>query len=63
MDKRETKNPKTPIIRKLLGQEEDKITLLWVPSHVEIPMNENTDSAAREALDEHLDRTEKDHRA
>jgi hypothetical protein len=28
MDKKETKNPKTRIIRKLLGQEEEKITLL-----------------------------------
>jgi hypothetical protein len=37
MDKKETKNPKTRIKRKLLGQEGDKITLLWVPSHVGIP--------------------------
>jgi ribonuclease HI len=56
MDKKETKNPKTRIIRKLLGQAEDKITLLCVPSHVRMSGNEKADSAAREALDEHLNR-------
>jgi hypothetical protein len=33
MNKKETEIPKTRIIRKLLRQEGDKITLLWVPSH------------------------------
>jgi ribonuclease HI len=45
-------------MRKLLGQEGDKITLRWVPSHVEIPGNEEADNAVREALDEDLDKTE-----
>jgi ribonuclease HI len=50
MDKKGMKNPKTRIIRKLLGQEGDKITLQWVHSHVGIPGNEKVDSAAREVL-------------
>jgi hypothetical protein len=45
-NKKVTKKPKTRKIRKLLEEEGDKITLLWVPSH-----------AAKEALDEQLDRT------
>jgi hypothetical protein len=57
-DKKVTKNPKTRKIRKLLEQEGDKNTLLWVPSHVGIPRNEKADKAAKEALDEQLDRTE-----
>jgi ribonuclease HI len=32
--------------------------LFWVPSHVEIPRNKEADNAAREALDENLDKTE-----
>jgi ribonuclease HI len=56
-DKKVTKNPKTRQIRKLLKQEGDKITLLWVPSHVGIQGNEKADSVAKEALDEQLDRT------
>jgi ribonuclease HI len=52
------KNPITRIIRKLLGQQADKITLPWVLSHVGISGNEKVDSVAREALDEDLDRTE-----
>jgi hypothetical protein len=37
-------------IRKLLEQEEAKITLLW---------NEEADNAAKESLDENLEKTEK----
>jgi ribonuclease HI len=55
--KKDTKNPKTRTKRKLLRQERDKITLLWIPSHVVIPGNEEADNAAREALNENLDRT------
>jgi hypothetical protein len=55
MDKKETKNRKTRIITRT---KRSQITLLWVPSHVGIPENEKADSAAREALDEHLDITE-----
>jgi ribonuclease HI len=59
-DKKDTKNPKTQTIWILLGQEVDKITLLWVPSHsqVRIPENEEVENAARDALDENLDNTE-----
>jgi ribonuclease HI len=57
-DKKVTKSPKTRKIRILLEQEGDKITLLWVSSHVGIPGNEQADSAAKEALDEQIDRPE-----
>jgi ribonuclease HI len=57
-DKKDTKNQKTRRMRKLLGQEGDKITLRWFPSHVETPGNEEADNAVREALDEDLDKTE-----
>jgi hypothetical protein len=40
-DKKNTKNPKTQTIRKLLEQEGANLTLLWVLSHVGIPGNEN----------------------
>jgi ribonuclease HI len=43
-----TKNPKTQTIRKMLNHEEPRITLLWVPSHKEIPGNEKADHAAIE---------------
>jgi ribonuclease HI len=56
-DKKDTKKPKTQTIWKLLGQEVDKITLLWVPSHVGIPKNEEAENAARDELDENLDNT------
>jgi hypothetical protein len=59
-DKKDTKNPKkTQTIRKLLEQEGAKITLLWVPSHVEIPGNEEADDVAKESLDDNLEKTEK----
>jgi hypothetical protein len=32
-DKKDTKNPKTRTIRRLLGQEGEETMLLWVPSH------------------------------
>jgi hypothetical protein len=57
-DKKNTKNPKTPTIRKLLKQERAKLTLLRVPSQVGIPENEEPDNAAKESLDENLDKTE-----
>jgi hypothetical protein len=47
-DKKGTKNSKTRTIRNLLGQEGDKITLIWVPSHVEILGNEALDENRRE---------------
>jgi ribonuclease HI len=59
--KKVTKNLKTRKTRKLLEQKRDNITLLMVPSHVGIPVNENADSAAKKALDEQLDRTEEYH--
>jgi hypothetical protein len=54
------KNSKSQIIRKLLEQEGDKLTLLWVLSPVLIPGNEETNNVANESLDENLVITEKD---
>jgi hypothetical protein len=53
-----TKNPKTKTIRKMLDHVGPRITLLWVPSHVEIPGNEKADHAAKEVLDEDISTTE-----
>jgi ribonuclease HI len=54
-----TKNPMTQTIRKMLDQEEPRITLLWVFSHKEIPGNEKADQAAKEALDKNIPITER----
>jgi hypothetical protein len=43
----------------MLDHEGPRITLLGVPSHVEIPGNEKTDQAAEEALDEDMSTTER----
>jgi hypothetical protein len=56
LNKKDVENQRTPTIRKLLGQEGDNIMLLWVPSHVRIPGNDEAENAAREALDENLDK-------
>jgi ribonuclease HI len=54
-----TKNPKTQTIRKMLDQEGPRITLLWVPSHKGIPVNEKADQAAKKALHEDISSTER----
>jgi hypothetical protein len=46
-DKKDTKNPKTQTIWKLLEQEVAKITLLWVSSHVGIPGNKKSDNTRK----------------
>jgi hypothetical protein len=56
-DEKNTKNPKTWTIRKLIGQEEDEVTLLWVLSNIGIPGNIKSGNAVREAFNENLDRT------
>jgi hypothetical protein len=33
-------NPNTLSLRKLLDEEREKVTILWVPGHMEIPGNE-----------------------
>jgi ribonuclease HI len=53
-----TQNPKTQSIRKILYHEVPRITLLWVPTHKEIPGNEKADHAAKKALDENISTTE-----
>jgi ribonuclease HI len=44
-----TKKSKTKTIRMMLDHEGPKITLLWVPSHVEIPGKKMAEQAAKEA--------------
>jgi hypothetical protein len=34
-----SKNPKTPSLRKLLDEDREKVTLLWVAGHMGIPGN------------------------
>jgi ribonuclease HI len=58
-DRKQTKNPKTQTIRKLMDQQGGKITLLWVPGYVGITGNENVDTAAKEAQNERIQSTEK----
>jgi ribonuclease HI len=58
-DKKRTENSKTQTIRKLMGQQGGRITLLWVPGHVSITNNDNAGTAAKEALNELIQSTEK----
>jgi ribonuclease HI len=57
-DKKETKNPETQTIRKLLEHEGAKITQLWVPSHVQIPGNKEADNATKESFGDKVEKTE-----
>jgi ribonuclease HI len=41
----------------MLDHKEPRITLLWVPSHKEIPGNKKDNQAAKEALDEDISTT------
>jgi ribonuclease HI len=58
-DKKRTKNSKTQTIRKFMGQQEGRITLLWVPGHVGITNKDNAGTAAKEAMNERIQSTEK----
>jgi hypothetical protein len=49
-----TRNPKTRIIRKLIDNLGNRISLIWVPSHAGIAGNEAADQAARDALTEEI---------
>jgi ribonuclease HI len=54
-----SKNPKTLSLRKLLDEEREKVTRLWVPGHIGIPGNEIADEVAKAALEDDLLATEK----
>jgi hypothetical protein len=54
-----SKNPKTLSLRKLLDEEREKITLLWVPGRMGIPGNEIADEEAKATLKYDLLATEK----
>jgi ribonuclease HI len=54
-----SKNPKTTSFRKLLDEESEKVTLLWVPGHMGIPGKEITDEEAKAALEDDLLAAEK----
>jgi ribonuclease HI len=49
-----TRNPKTRIIRKLIDNSGNQISLIWVPSHAGISGNK----AAKDALTEEIDKRE-----
>jgi hypothetical protein len=46
-----SKNPKTLSLRKLLDEEREKVTLLWVPGHMGIPGNETSVHEPRSLCD------------
>jgi hypothetical protein len=54
-----TENPKTRTIKKMLDNEEPRITLTWVSSHEGIPSNKKANQAAKEALDEEIQTNER----
>jgi hypothetical protein len=53
-----TRNPKTRIIRKLIDNLRNRISLIWVPSHAGISGNEAAEQAAKNALTEEIDNQE-----
>jgi ribonuclease HI len=48
-------------LRKLLDEEREKATLLWVPGHMGIPGTEIADEEAKVTLEDDLLATEKTH--
>jgi ribonuclease HI len=53
------KSPKTQSFIRLLSKERDKVTLLSVPGHMRLPVNEIADEQAKTALKYDLLATEK----
>jgi hypothetical protein len=53
-----TRYPKTRIIRKLIDNLGNRISLIWVPSHARISENEVADLAAKGALTEEIENRE-----
>jgi ribonuclease HI len=45
---------RTLSLRRLLDEGSEKVTLLWVPSHMEIPGNEITEEEAKSAMENDL---------
>jgi ribonuclease HI len=54
-----SKNPKALSLRKLLNEVREKVTLLWLPGHMGIPVNEIAEEEAKGALKDDLLSTEK----
>jgi ribonuclease HI len=54
-----SKNSKTPSLRKFLDEKRDEVTLLWVPGHMGIPGSEKANEGVKPALEEDLLATEK----
>jgi ribonuclease HI len=46
-----SKNPKTLSLRKLLDEEREKVTFLWVPGYMGLPGNEIANEEAKAALE------------
>jgi hypothetical protein len=51
-------DPKTRNIRRLIDNSRNHIKLIWVPSHVEIGVNEAADQAAKDALNKEISNEE-----
>jgi hypothetical protein len=49
-----SKNPKTLSFRKLLNEEREKVTLLWVPGYMGIPGNGIAEEEAKSTLEDVL---------
>jgi ribonuclease HI len=47
-----TENPETIKLSEVMQRLKKQITLLWIPGHMGIPGNEQTDEEAKEALDD-----------
>jgi ribonuclease HI len=56
-----TQKIQTLLLRKLLDEEREKVTLLWVPGHMRIPGNEIADKEANATLEDDLLATKNTH--